>query len=170
MSSTDIRPRAFYTQWFLGSDGTKALLCSYHLRKRQLLGTVEYEPEDLKPRLEPLPDACEDCKERERAQGDAYDLPLSAHYESLATNCDVIWYALSDILSTLEIAADKMKESEHVEAVERIEKELRPFLDKFDTGLNERWCIASRFNEMLDDDGNEAIREVDYEDDAECEG
>lgn len=155
--ATDIRPRGFFTRWYASADGQKLALCTYHLRCRQTVGE-ELEPlhEDIKD--DDCGDACADCKERQRAKGDAYALPLRDHWESLAINSDVIWYAIEDMLSTLEICADLMKERDHVAVIEKDQAALRKAVDLFDTSLNEAYSIAPRLSSMLDDEGNEIIR------------
>lgn len=149
--ATDVRPRAYFTRWYLGSDGSRTALCTLHVRKRVTFGGVEYEPEAEKA----LDDACDlpcvDCVERERTKGDAYDLSLGEHLTSIAENCDVAHDAIEDIISTLEICAGKVGSDEQVELVTGWQKQLRACLDFIDTSLNEKYSLSSKFSDLIDE-------------------
>lgn len=163
MNTTEVRPREFYTRYYVGSDGSRMPLCTYHVRTRTTFGDVTFEPETPGFKRDACAEPCADCVERAKTQRDGYATPLVEHHESLAINSDVICYALEDMISTLEICADLFKEQPHVEAILREQKRLREIVDLFDTSLNERYAVASRFSEMLDDDGNEATEADDEE-------
>jgi hypothetical protein len=133
----------------LGTDGSRTALCTFHVRRRSLLGEVEYEPETAEIKNDDCKVACVDCAERERTQGDAYSQPIEFHFEAVAENCDVAWYALSDIISTLEICADRATTDEQVEQIQAWQKVLRGSLDFLDTSLNEHWSLSAKFSDLI---------------------
>lgn len=149
--STNIRPRAYFTRWYLGSDGSRTPLCTAHVRKRVTFGEVEYEPETEKALDDDCNLPCADCVERARRSGDAYGLSLEQHLESIVENCDVAHDALEDIISTLEICADKVTEDGQVERVRGWQATLRSYLDILDTTLNEKYSLSAKFSELIDE-------------------